>query len=238
MTSQVVFERTTRSGYFAGARTALPYVVVYAPFGLAIGALAHQSAVSDLLGWSTSWLTYAGTSQLVLIQMLDVSAAPVSIIAAILLINVRLVGYSTALTPGWRTAPRWWTALASYVLVDPAYVIATEARSDERSSRSVRWHRQYYLGAAGTMWATWLVICGAGVLLGTTVGDLIPATVLADLMLVSMVVILAQDRGTRVAAAAGLSFGIPAVLAPGGLGVTIATLLAVAVAAATTRKTS
>src|SRR5690606_40361886 len=55
-----------------GVRTALPFTLGFLPYGLVIGAAADHARVDDMLGWSTAWLTYAGASQLVLIQMLDV----------------------------------------------------------------------------------------------------------------------------------------------------------------------
>lgn len=213
-------------------RTALPYVGAFAPYGVAIGAVADQSPVPDLLGWSTSWLNYAGASQLVLIQLLGAGASPVVVVATVALVNLRLLGYATAMSPHWRGASRRWTAGASYVLIDPSYLIATERR--ERAIRDGealddRWHRQFYLGAAGTLFLTWPLVCAVGVTVGSRV-PLLPTGALADLMLVSMVAAVARDAGSRVAAAVAFGVGFPAVLLPGGTGTTVAAAVAITAA--------
>lgn len=41
----------------AGMRTALPFTLVFLPYGLVIGATADQAGVDNFLGWCTSWLT-------------------------------------------------------------------------------------------------------------------------------------------------------------------------------------
>jgi predicted branched-subunit amino acid permease len=224
-----------RTAWVAGVRTAAPYVAVFAPYGLVIGALADEASVDDLLGWSTAWLNYAGASQLVMIRMLDEGAAPLAIVAIIAMISLRLVAYSTTMSPHWRGAPRWWTAVASYVLVDPAYLIATQRRA-RPERRDERWHRRYYLGAAVTLWVTWLINCGIGVTLGAHLAGHVPAGVLADLMLVSMAAALARDLGSRVAVTVALVLGVPAVLLPAGTGATVVALVAMATAAIAERR--
>jgi predicted branched-subunit amino acid permease len=232
MSSIVRLEAATRgSARLAGVRRALPYTVVFLPYGLVIGAAADQSGVNDFLGWSTSWLNYAGASQLVLIQMLDAGAAPLAIVGVIILINLRLVAYATSMSPLWRTAPVWWKLAASYIFIDPAYVIATERARRSDLPIAEKDLRQYFAGAAVTLWLTWLVWCGLGVTLGSQVTRVVPTSSLADLMLVSMLAPLAKDLGTRTAAIGGVVLALPALLLPGGSGPTVAAATAVLIAA-------
>lgn len=163
--------------------------------------------------------------------MLDAGAAPLAILGAVLLINLRLVAYATSISPQWRTAPLPWKLIASYVFVDPAYVIATQRAKQPDAPASDRYLRSYYTGAAATLWVTWLVWCGLGVTLGSQVTHVVPAQTLADLMLVSMLAMLARDLGTRIAAAAGLGLGGPALLLPAGSGTTVAAVAACGIAA-------
>ncbi|MCZ4609914.1 AzlC family ABC transporter permease [Streptomyces sp. Lzd4kr] len=230
-----------RNPWLAGARTAAPFVGAYFPFALVIGALADQTSINDFLGWSTAWLNYAGTSQLVILQMYEAGAAPAVIILAVAMISLRLVAYSTALSPLWRTAPTWWKALAANVLVDPSYVIAmqqVERDGAPQDARALQWHRRYYLGAALTLWVTWPIGCGIGVALGAQAVRLLPMGTLADLMLVCMLGLLVKDYGTRVAGGAGLVLGVPAVVLPAGMGPAVAALAAVAMAAVAEKRSS
>lgn len=218
--------------WVSGARQALPYVLAFAPYGWVIGAVADRAAVSDALGWSTAWMVYAGASQLVSIQLLESGGSALVLILVVLLINARMIAYAAALSPTWRTAPRWWTALASYVLIDPAYLIGMEQEesgpTDDPEVLARR--RQHYLGAAATLWGTWMVNCGIGVFVGGRIAAFLPAELIAELMLASLLALLVSSPRTRVAAAAGFVIGIPAAGLPSSLGAPLAAVVAIAVA--------
>jgi predicted branched-subunit amino acid permease len=218
--------------WVAGARQALPFVLAFAPYGWVIGAVADRAAVDDVLGWSTAWLVYAGTSQLVSIQSLESGSPVVVLVAVVLLVNARMVAYAASLSPTWRTAPWWWTAVASYLLIDPAYLIGTEQEQSGPTEDPAVLHRRraHYLGAAATLWITWLVNCALGVVLGGRLTAFLPAAVIAELMLGCIVALLISSRATRVAAVTGFTLGLPAALLPSSVGAPVAALLAIGVA--------
>jgi predicted branched-subunit amino acid permease len=186
--------------WVAGARQALPFVLAFAPYGWVIGAVADRAAVDDVLGWSTAWLVYAGTSQLVSIQLLESGGPVVVLVAVVLLVNARMIAYAASLSPTWRTAPWWWTAVASYLLIDPAYLIGTGQGQAGPTDDPAALHRrrQHYLGAAVTLWITWLVNCALGVVLGGRLAAFLPSAVIAELMLGCIVALLISNRATRV----------------------------------------
>src|SRR5918994_1374359 len=147
--------RSVRGGDFAaGARAMVPWLAGVAPFGLVIGVSAAQADIPTLAGWLTGPTIYAGSSQVAAIEMLDAGSAPVVVVITALVINLRLILYSGAIATYWRGTPRWWRALAAYLLVDPSFVVGIDRyqRPGDRDDAHT-----YYLGGAITLWVTWLL---------------------------------------------------------------------------------
>ncbi|WP_421990951.1 AzlC family ABC transporter permease [Roseococcus sp.] len=151
--TRVVF---TRQGVRRGVRIALPMIPAVVPFGLIIGVISDAQGLSFLETVLMSALVFAGTSQLVALQ---VWADPAPIFAATLacfIINLRLAPMGAALAPwldklrGWRL----WGTLAT--LVDNSFAIAiADQRSGGRDAGLL-------LGLGLTFWAFWVVLCALG----------------------------------------------------------------------------
>jgi predicted branched-subunit amino acid permease len=101
----------------------MPWLAGVVPFGLVIGVSAAQADVPTLARWLTGPLIYAGSAQLAAIGMLNAGAAPLVVVAAALVINVRLIFYSATMARHWRGTPRWWQFLAAYLLIDPSFAV-------------------------------------------------------------------------------------------------------------------
>ena len=100
-------------------RDALPVVLAYAPFGLALGATLSATHLPSWIAWSSSPLLFGGAAQLLAVQMLDAGAGAVLVVLGALVVNARMLLYSAALAPhtaGWRARWRW---LGAYLLADP-----------------------------------------------------------------------------------------------------------------------
>ena len=109
--------RADRRDVAAGARAMAPWLAGVVPFGLVIGVSAAQATVPTLAGWLTGPLIYAGSAQVATIGMLDAGAAPVVVVAAALIINIRLIFYSATMARHWRGTPWWWRLVAAYLLI-------------------------------------------------------------------------------------------------------------------------
>ena len=219
-----------------GARAVLPYAAGLAPFGLVIGAAADRSEVGGLLGWSTAWLVYGGSAQIALIRMLDAGAAPLAVVVTVAMVNLRLLAYATVLAPVLHTAGRLRTVVACYLVLDPVYVVTTDA--GRLADVDLAWRRRHYLGAGAAMWVAWVTACGVGTLLGPDVTAVLPVGTVVDLVLVAMVAMVARDRSTGAAAVAGFAVGLPASVLPAGTGPVVAGMLVIAVAALPTGRRS
>lgn len=85
---------------------ALPIILGYLPVGFAYGVLAVKAGMSLANTGAMSLLVYAGSAQLIGVEMIGAGAPPISVIATTLIVNLRHVLFSAALSPhlaGWPT---------------------------------------------------------------------------------------------------------------------------------------
>lgn len=171
-----VAKAPARSPLLAGVRAVGPWLLGVVPFGLVIGVSSAQADIPALAGWLTGPLIFAGSAQLVTIQLLDTGAAPVVTVVAALVINVRLVLYSATMAPHWRGTSRWWQALGAATLVDPTLAIGVTGYERERDRRDGHLH---YAGAATALFVAWL----AAITVGATVGASLPPGLRLELVI-------------------------------------------------------
>ena len=158
---------TDRRDIAAGARAMVPWLAGVVPFGLVIGLSAARADVPTLAGWLTGPLIYSGSAQVATIGMLDAGAAPVVVVTAALIINIRLIFYSATMARYWRNTPWWWRLVAAYLLVDPSVAVGLDGYGRLDRDRA----HTYYLGGAALLWVCWLAAIGAG----ATAGAVLPA---------------------------------------------------------------
>ena len=211
--------RSVRGEFAAGARAMVPWLAGVAPFGLVIGVSAAQADIPALAGWLTGPTIYAGSSQVAAIEMLDAGSAPVVVVITALVINLRLILYSGAIATYWRGTPRWWRAMAAYLLVDPSFVVGIDRyqRPGDRNDAHT-----YYLGGAITLWVTWLLALGAGATLGAQLPEALHLELVIPLYLVGEIVPKLADPAARRAILTAVVVAVVAVSAPLHLGVVLA----------------
>jgi predicted branched-subunit amino acid permease len=172
----------------AGARAMVPWLAGIGPFGLAIGVTAAQTGVDPLASWLTAPLVYAGSAQLVTINLLDAGAGAVVIVTSVLAVNLRMVVYSATMAPYWQRESFAWRALAAYLLVDPSLAVGVDGYLATTDCR--RGHTHYF-GAAATLWIAWIAVITAGLL----VGGRLPA---APWLALAPAIFLAGEAASRV----------------------------------------
>lgn len=203
----------------AGARAMVPLLAGVAPFGAVVGATVAASSVDPWVGWSTSWTVFGGTAQLSAVTLLDAGAPLVVLVTTVAIINLRLAVYAAALAPHWRGAPRWWLALACYLLVDPSYALGAQHAATDPTPAE---HRAFYLGAGLTLWVGWLVACAAGIAVGDRITDVVPPGLVSELMLVSLVAPALRAVEQRVAIVVAAAAAVVLLALPLGTGTLVA----------------
>lgn len=148
------------AGFRRGMRAALPLLIGLAPFGLVVGVVSQGRGLGLGETLLMSAVVYAGTAQLLAMELWT---DPVSIFAvafAAFAVNVRMVPMGAALAPtldrmrGWR---RW---LAVGTVVDHSFALGVaEQRAGARDGG-------FLLGIGVVLWLAWTVIATLGHVFG------------------------------------------------------------------------
>jgi 4-azaleucine resistance transporter AzlC len=153
----------TRQGVRRGARHAIPLVIGTFPFGLVVGVISAAKGLSLLETALMSGLVFAGSSQLLALELWTEPAPIVAATLAALVVNMRLAPMGAALAP-WLNrlrGIRLWGTLAT--LVDHSYALsAAEMRRGGKDAG-------YLLGVAVALWVFWMIAVSLGHVAGAVV---------------------------------------------------------------------
>lgn len=215
-----------------GVRAALPLMAPPIPFGFALGLIITESdSVGTFVGWASSWVLYAGSAQLVAVELLDEGAAAAVIIATIVMINARHIVYSAVVDARIGEVPPWFRIISSYWLTDQVFAI------DEMQGEIDTGQRMWtLLGAGFTMWSIWNSIVLIGVFVGDVLPHDFPVGFIVAVMFGALMVLATRNRPGVAAAVAGGVIAVAARDLPPGTAVLIAILVGAAVGAALERR--
>lgn len=189
---------TDSPGFRDGARAMLPVVLAYAPLGLLVGAQVAAST-EPVAAWLGTWLIYGGAAQLAVLDVLGHGSGWVTAAVVGVLVNVRLAAFATAMHPEWRSASLRRRVAAAVMLTDAPWVVARNRPGAPR---------EYYLGAAVSLFVVWPSMVSLGALMG---GHL-DATPIASLLLpLTLGAVVAPQLRQRPAAAAIVAAAVCAV---------------------------
>ena len=160
-----------------------PMLVALIPFAVVVGTAVAQSD-HRLAAWLGTSTIYGGAAHLAVLDLLSDGAGWVSAAAVGLLINVRLAAFATSMVPEWRSAPLRQRLAAGVMLTDIPWALSRERRDQ----------RQFYLGAALTLFLAWPVMVTAGMLLGTWLAELSVTAILPALSLGALVMTRVRAR--------------------------------------------
>lgn len=153
----------TRAGVRRGARIGLTLAPAMVPFGLVVGVVANGKGLSLLETALMSLLVFAGTAQIVALDLWSDPAPILGATLAALVINLRLAPMGAALAPwldrlrGWRL----WGTLAT--LVDNSFAVAiADQRGGGRDAGLL-------LGIGLVIWVAWVALTAAGHALAASV---------------------------------------------------------------------
>lgn len=151
-----------------GLRDATPLALGALPFGLLFGAVAQQADLSLLDTMLLSALVNGGSAQMIATGLMASGTVWFLVVATCLVVNMRHVFYSAALSAKVRHLPTLWRTVLAYGMIDAIYVLSAkryEAATDDRRGQQ-HW---YVLAASALMYVGWLSSTLAGYLLGKDV---------------------------------------------------------------------
>jgi len=207
-------EKTTNSStsireLMLGVWGELPILLGVIPFGMIFGALAASAGLSSWDAQAMSSVVFAGSSQFMLVQLVNLGAPVIMMILTGFVINLRHALYSASIAPYIRHLSPLWKIILSYLLTDEAYAVAIIHYQDRSTSQDKHW---YLLGAGLALWGCWQVSTAAGIFLGAQVPPNWGLDFTLALIFIALVVPLIKDKASLFSA---LSAGMIALLTRG-----------------------
>ncbi len=215
-----------RKEFQLGVKEALPIVLGYFPLAMAFGVLARASHLSLWQVLAMSLLIYSGSAQFIAVGMLGAGAAPASIIAAIMLVNSRLILLSASLAPHLSRFNATLLSFLAHGLTDETYAVGINRMREKPVN-------QWYLsGLFLTAHLAWVGGSVAGGMLGTLLGDTQRwgLNFALTAMFISLLILQLKNNITIVVAClAGLLSVVVTCMIGSGWNIIVATVLAATV---------
>lgn len=185
---------------------ALPVMLGYLPIGFAFGILAQKTGISTATTMALSLIVFAGSAQLIAVNLIAAGAGPWSIVLTTFVVNLRHLLMSAALSPylrGWKKPQIAWFA---FELTDETFGLHSVrfAQTGARPGETLLIN-----GFAQVSWVlgTWLGIAAGGLIADVTPWGLDYALIA---MFAALLVFQVKDRRFLLVAllGGGLSTGL------------------------------
>ncbi len=205
-----------------------PMALGLIPFGVAVGATIAASSLSTGAAVASGPLIPAGAAQVATLQMLEAGSSPVVIVFSALLINLRILLYSTSLAPWFSGLPLRRRLLLAIPVIDQTHFLCAARFS--RGDLDQEGRAAYHLAAGAWLIVVWLGSQLATVILGAGLPDSARLHMAAPLALVGLLAKSITTGPARVAAAVAIAATAVAPGLPFHSTILVATLVAIAVA--------
>jgi len=218
-----------------GLRDTLPFMFGSIPFGLLFGTLATGEGLSPLATLAMSLFVFSGSAQFVAISLLALGAGAWTIWLATLILNLRHTLYAATLVPYVRHLSLPWRFLLSAGLTDETFAVMEDRYRSLGRQKNSHWA---YATSVVAMYVNWNIWTMLGIVAGSRFTGLEDSGLAfaAIATFIGMVVQKLRSPGAQTAAAvAGILAALLAAL-PYKAGLTIATLVAIAVAVLVDRR--
>jgi len=189
-----------RSELVAGLRAVAPLTMAIVPLGMVCGASAVAAGLTAWQAFALGWLIFAGSAQIVVVQLLAGGAPLAVIVATATVVNLRFMMYSASLGPHLGVLGKCWRMLLAYLITDQAYVLGVMRYMEPGEKRHRHW---FYLGIAGATWISWQLSNGLGIVLGSVLPQNWSLDFILPLTFISILVPMLSNRAVLFAALVG-----------------------------------
>lgn len=190
---------TPTQAFWRGVLLILPIGMGVIPFGLVTGIAGISAGLNVFETSVMSGWVFAGSAQLVSLQLMGAGAAIPFVLLASMVVNLRYVMYSSALAKPLETLSPRMKVLAAYLMVDQNFAL-TLAHYENLGPKLTPW---LYLGAGAFLWVNWLISAYIGALLGAKVPESWSLDFAVPLCFLVLMVPSIRDRPSLAAAIVG-----------------------------------
>ena len=210
-----------RGEFLAGARDIMPMLIGTMPFGLVAGVAAIAAGMSAVEGIALSVLSFSGIAQLIVAQLIAAKSPVIVTIGAALVVSLRFVMYSAAMSPHMAHLDRRWRAVLSFLMTDQSFAMSMRHYTAAGEARHRHWH---FLGSALTLYVSWQAAVVVGVLLGARVPAAWSLDFAVVLCFIALLVPVARNRASLAAAVVAAAVALAAAGLPYRLALVVASV--------------
>ena len=215
-----------KSEFMSGVKAILPILLGVVPFGITYGVLGLGADLTATATIGMSSIVFAGSAQVVAVQLFDVAAPAFVILLTTLMVNMRHVLYSASIAPRIRHLNTAWKLVLGYLLTDEAYAVVIVHYNQDTAMPKKHW---FFLGAGLIMWSAWQISTMTGVFLGAVIPKDLPLDFTITLTFIALVVPMLRDRSTFIVALVAGVIAVCVIGLPFKLNLILAALAAVSI---------
>lgn len=214
---------STKSSFWRGFRTGVPFLMVIIPFGLLFGIVATDAGMTSFQALAFSVVVIAGAAQFTAVQLLQDQAPMIVVIASALAVNLRMAMYSASMTPHLGRLPLWKRALTAYFLVDQVYASAI-LEYEERPQLTLSEKFAFFVGVVTPICLPWYAATVAGALVGNAIPPELGLDFAVPITFLAMIGPMLRTRAHVAAAIAAVIGALAFVWLPFNLGLMVGAL--------------
>ena len=195
--------------FLLGIKGELPILLGVTPFGMIYGVLATSAGLAAWDAQMMSSIIFAGSSQFMLVQFINLGTPAIMMILTAFVINLRHALYSASVAPYIQHLSPLWKFFLSYLLTDEAYAVTIMHFQEPSSSKNKHW---FLLGAGTALWSCWQLSTAAGIFLSAQVPSSWGLDFTLALTFIALAIPAINDKASFLSA---LSAGLTAILTRG-----------------------
>jgi predicted branched-subunit amino acid permease len=207
-----------------GFKGMLPISPGVIPFGAVMGTVCSEAHLTFFQTISMNVLVFAGASQLAAVNLMSKNTPALVVIATGLIINLRFILYSAAMSPVVQKSNFLVKLTTSYFLTDQSYAVMT---ANETKLKNTSEMIEFYLGSALCMVLVWQ----GSVIAGFIFGNFAPASWNLDYAIpLSFITLTIPTLKNKIYVAVAVFSSVVAVLlkpVPYNLGLIVTAVLAI-----------
>jgi predicted branched-subunit amino acid permease len=223
----------SQSFFKMGFKEMLPITTGVIPFGAIVGTICSDAQFSFVQTLGMNVLVYAGASQLAADELMTKQAASIVVVVTGLIINLRFLLYSAALSPVVQRSSFLVKLVSAYMLTDQSYAVMSANQDKLPTNKDAI---EFYFGASMCMMLVWHTSTVAGYIFG----NFAPASLALDfavpLSFVALVIPTLKNKNFVLVALFSSLASILLHSLPYKTGLIVTSGLAIALAAFLTRK--